>query len=66
MRATIFSLLTGAVALVRSEPVGSLENDETESTTFNSITVPPLFELTPSNWAEEVNKTRWLVVKHYR
>lgn len=42
------------------------EDDTPKPTKFNGVTVPPLMELTPSNWAEQVNKTQFLMVKHYR
>ncbi|KAK2606071.1 hypothetical protein QQS21_003466 [Conoideocrella luteorostrata] len=67
MRPSVLSLLAGAWALVRAEPLGDSETDKDASkgTTFNSKPVPPLLELTASNWKDEVNKTKWLLVKHY-
>ncbi|OAA47742.1 Thioredoxin-like fold protein [Metarhizium rileyi] len=67
MRLGALSLLAGALALVRAEtPVdSSSENDAIGSTKFNGETVPPLTELTPSNWADEVKKSKWLLVKHF-
>ena len=52
--------------LAVSTVVAAAEEEETKPTTFDGVTVPPLMDLTPSNWAEEVNKTQFLVVKHYR
>lgn len=68
MRLSILSLLAGAAALARAEPLGdgSAEKEADKGTTFNHKTVPPLLELSPSNWNEQVNKTRWLMVKHFR
>ncbi|KAG6023946.1 hypothetical protein E4U41_001901 [Claviceps citrina] len=67
MKLSVLSLLASALALARAEPLGDSTADKSaaEATVFNSKTVPPLLELTPTNWKDEVNKTRWLVVKHY-
>jgi hypothetical protein len=37
-----------------------------QSTTFNDIEVPPMTELTPSNWDETTSTVKHLLVKHYR
>jgi protein disulfide-isomerase len=68
MRLSILSLLAGAAALVAAEALGdsNTDKDAAKDTTFDSKPVPPLIELTPSNWAEQVNKTRWFLVKHFR
>ena len=68
MRLSLLSLMAGAAALVRAEPLGDSDTDKdaAKPTTFDNKPVPPLMELTPSTWADEVNKTRWLLVKHFR
>ncbi|QPG94813.1 hypothetical protein C2857_007043 [Epichloe festucae Fl1] len=67
MRLSVLALLASALALARAESLGESDTDESapKSTTFNSQTVPPLLELTPQNWKDEVNKTKWLMVKFY-
>ncbi|KOS18346.1 Uncharacterized protein ESCO_003043 [Escovopsis weberi] len=49
-----------AASLVRSVIAGAAE-----TTYFDSIAVPPMMELTPSTWDDEVEKSRWLLVKHF-
>lgn len=68
MRSSILSLLASALTLVGAEASGAseTEKDAVQSTIFNNQTVPPLVELTPSNWADEVKKSKWLLVKHFR
>lgn len=67
MRPNAFALLAGAAALVHAQDLTDEEFQEpTEPTTFNQVKVPLLVELTPSNWNDEINKTRWMLVKHYR
>ncbi|KAF4587466.1 disulfide isomerase [Ophiocordyceps camponoti-floridani] len=59
-------LLALALVLGAAVPAWAQDGDPLpESTTFNSVTVPPLLDLTPSNWEQETKKSRWLVVKHY-
>ncbi|KAG5955993.1 hypothetical protein E4U58_006804 [Claviceps cyperi] len=67
MKLSVLSLLASALALARAEPLGDEDTDEdvAASTVFNSKTVPPLLELTATNWNDEVNKTKWLLVKNY-
>ncbi|KAG6022188.1 hypothetical protein E4U19_005198 [Claviceps sp. Clav32 group G5] len=67
MKLSVFSLLASALALARAEPLGDedADKDVAASTVFNSKTVPPLLELTATNWNDEVNKTKWLLVKNY-
>jgi protein disulfide-isomerase len=59
-------LLQLALLAVSTVVVAADEEETPQPTTFDGVTVPPLMELTPSNWAEEVNKTQFLMVKHYR
>ena len=68
MRAGILAFLACAVAFARADAISDTEaeDDVVASTKFNGQTVPPLLELTPDNWNDEVNKTRWLMIKHYR
>ncbi|KAG6091411.1 hypothetical protein E4U30_006999 [Claviceps sp. LM220 group G6] len=67
MKLSVLSLLASALALARAEPLGDedADKDVAASTVFNSKTVPPLLELTATNWNDEVNKTKWLLVKNY-
>jgi protein disulfide-isomerase len=66
MRFLSLALLASAAILGRAQKM-SLENDpKKENTYFDGKKVPPLLELTPSNWDEEVNQTKFLMVKHYR
>ncbi|PFH62581.1 hypothetical protein XA68_13001 [Ophiocordyceps unilateralis] len=62
-------LLALALALGAAAPTWAQTPEDSdpqpESTTFNSVTVPPLLEITPTNWQDEIKKSRWLVVKHY-
>ncbi|RDA88097.1 hypothetical protein CP532_5274 [Ophiocordyceps camponoti-leonardi (nom. inval.)] len=61
MRLLALALILGAAA-----PGWADDTDaQPEATSFNSITVPPLVDLTPANWKDEVAKSRWLAVKHY-
>lgn len=41
------------------------EDDVTEYTKFNDVSIPPLIELTPDNWEKESKASKWLMVKHY-
>lgn len=68
MRLSVLALLASALALARAGSLDEFDTDESapKSTTFNSQTVPPLLDLTPQNWKDEVNKTKWLMVKFYR
>jgi protein disulfide-isomerase len=62
MRLSLLSLLVGASALVAAGD----EKKKGGPTTFNGITVPPLLELTPQNFDEEIVKTKWMFVKQHR
>ncbi|KAG5982638.1 hypothetical protein E4U55_001618 [Claviceps digitariae] len=67
MKLTVLSILASALALARAKPLGDSDTDKSapQGTVFNSKTVPPLLELTPTNWNDEVNKTKWLLVKNF-
>ncbi|KAG3191865.1 hypothetical protein PC129_g25069, partial [Phytophthora cactorum] len=65
MRLSPLALLTGAVALASAQLMPGEEDNTKEATYYNAIRVPPLLELTPNNWAEEIAKTKYIFVKHY-
>ncbi|KAK5998464.1 putative C3D6.13c-like protein [Cladobotryum mycophilum] len=65
MRLNSLSLLSGLAAIGLVRCAAAEEDDALKETYFDSIAVPPLLELTPSNWEEEAKKTKWLFVKHY-
>ncbi|KAK6068576.1 thioredoxin [Seiridium cupressi] len=67
MRLSSLALWLGASALGAAQAIGAdKENDPTkENTYFDGKKVPPLLELTADNFAEEVAKTKYLVVKYY-
>lgn len=60
--------LFGAAALaIASPPSADTEEDITrENTYFNGKKVPPILELTPANYKEELKKSKFLMVKHFR
>lgn len=69
MRLTSFTLLSGLAAfgLFGSSVAASDEDSKApKETYFDSLPVPPLTELTPKNFEEVANNTKWLFVKHYR
>lgn len=68
MRLSSLALWLGASALGAAQAIGAdKENDpKKENTYFNGKKVPPLLELTADNFAEEVAKTKYLVVKYFR
>lgn len=68
MRLASLALLLGASALGAAQAVGTDVQDDAskENTYFNGLRVPPLLELTGDNFAEEVNRTKFLVVKYFR
>lgn len=66
MRLSPFAFLAGAAALVRGQSLDENYVTTKKPTVFNDVTVPPLLELTPLNFEEEVTKTKYLMVKHYR
>lgn len=59
--------LLGAAALARAASATDDADDEVirENTYFNGKKVPPMLELTPANWATEVKKSKYLMVKHF-
>ncbi|KAK7418371.1 hypothetical protein QQX98_003991 [Neonectria punicea] len=65
MHLSPLALLTGAVALASAQQMPEEEDNTKEATYYNTIRVPPLLELTPNNWAEEIAKTKYIFVKHY-
>jgi protein disulfide-isomerase len=62
MRLSFFALL-GVATLAQS--AATKKKKVVQPTVFNGIQVPPLLELTPTNWEEEYKKTKWLMIKHY-
>jgi protein disulfide-isomerase len=64
MRFLPLTLLFGAVTLAAAASTD--ESPEQENTYFNAKKVPPMLELTESNWEQEINASKWLLVKHYR
>ncbi|KAI1111793.1 thioredoxin-like protein [Nemania sp. NC0429] len=67
MRLTSLAVLLGAVSSGIAQIIGADTTDKAgvESTTFNGKRVPPLLELTPSNFEQEINATQFLVVKFF-
>jgi protein disulfide-isomerase len=68
MRLTSFTLLSGLAAfgLFGSSVAADDDSKAPKETYFDSLPVPPLTELTPKNFEEVANQTKWLLVKHYR
>jgi protein disulfide-isomerase len=62
MRLSSLAILAGWAARGLAEE----EANPVKPSTFNGKTVPPLKELTPANWEEEIKKNKFLMVKHYR
>jgi protein disulfide-isomerase len=62
MRLSPLAILAGVAARGLAEE----ETNPVKPSTFNGKTVPPLKELTPANWEEEIKKSKFLMVKHYR
>ncbi|TDZ22743.1 Uncharacterized protein C8034_v005147 [Colletotrichum sidae] len=58
-------LLFAASALVSGVAAAGKDQDERESTYFNSIKVPPLLELTPDTFDKEVKASQFMLIKHY-
>lgn len=52
------------LAILASSAIGALADGDKE-TMFNGVTVPTYFELTPSNWEDEMRKSKFMMVKHY-
>lgn len=67
MRLSSLAFLAGLTAFALGQAVKDEKADPTkQDTVFKGVTVPPMLELTPKNWATESKKSRWLMVKHYR
>jgi protein disulfide-isomerase len=64
MRLSPSILLAGAASLLATPALAKPKVPK--PTVFNGITVQPLFELTPANYEEEIKKTKYTLVKHYR
>ncbi|KAI5463299.1 hypothetical protein BGZ63DRAFT_188740 [Mariannaea sp. PMI_226] len=71
MRISPLALLAGAVALVSADPIPTeskdikTEDTKTEDVTAETSSAPPLLELTPVNWEEEMKKSKYIMVKHF-
>ena len=68
MRSALLSAVFCAAKLVTSRTIiGATEVEpKPEATYFNSQKVPPLLELTPDNFEDELKKSKFLLIKHYR
>lgn len=66
MRLLPLGLLFGAATLSAAASASDDENPDQENTYFNGKKVPPMLELTASNFDEQINASQWLMVKHYR
>jgi protein disulfide-isomerase len=66
MRLSPFAFLAGVATVSRAQSLDPDTSDSSKATVFDGITVPPLLQLTPANFDEEIKKTRYLVIKHYR
>ncbi|KAI1158853.1 thioredoxin-like protein [Nemania serpens] len=67
MRLTVLALLLGAVSSGIAQAIGADTTDDPqkENTSFNGKRVPPLLELTSSNFEREVKASKFLVVKYF-
>lgn len=65
MRFFSITLLAGVAAFASAQSM-PLDDDKRPGTTFDDIRVPPLLELSPKNIEEEMNKTKFIMIKHYR
>lgn len=65
MRLRSLALVAASAAHAWAQSLSG-DADSKDFTEFDSVKVPPLLELTPSNFEEEMNQTRFLMVKHYR
>lgn len=63
MRFSPLAVLAGLTAFAYAEEE---TNPVTDPTTFNGVSVPPLLELSPTTWEEELKKNKFLMVKHFR
>lgn len=68
MRLTVLALLLGAVSSGIAQAIGADTTDDPqkENTSFNGKRVPPLLELTSSNFEREVKASKFLVVKYFK
>ncbi|OLN97399.1 Uncharacterized protein C3D6.13c [Colletotrichum chlorophyti] len=64
MRLSPEFLLLGSTLLSGVQAAGK-EQDDREYTTFNSMKVPPLLELTPDTFDTEVKASQFMLIKHY-
>ncbi|UPK97327.1 hypothetical protein LCI18_008262 [Fusarium solani-melongenae] len=62
MRFSALAVLAGLAAFTHAEEE---TNPVTDPTTFNGVSVPPLLELSPTTWEEELKKNKFLMVKHF-
>ncbi|KAM0432765.1 hypothetical protein ACHAPT_004467 [Fusarium lateritium] len=62
MRFSALAVLAGLTAFARAE---DSVNPVTDPTTFNGVSVPPLLELSPETWEQELKKNKFLMVKHF-
>ncbi|RSL96547.1 hypothetical protein CEP52_011398 [Fusarium oligoseptatum] len=62
MRFSPLAVLAGLTAFAHAE---ESVNPVTDPTTFNGVSVPPLLELSPTTWEEELKKNKYLMVKHF-
>ena len=60
------SFLFGAATMAAAVVAADDANPDKENTYFNGKKVPPMLELTESNFDKEVNASKWLMVKYYR
>jgi len=65
MRLSSISLFLGAAALAVAQEDYD-EEEVRENTYFNGEKCPPIPYLTPTNWDEYMNASKYLMVKHYR
>jgi protein disulfide-isomerase len=57
-------LLLGAAAVAHAAS-SDKDDDLPEPTHFNGIEVPPMIELTPENFVDSVESTKYMLIKHY-
>ncbi|KAI6785102.1 uncharacterized protein J7T54_006744 [Emericellopsis cladophorae] len=65
MRFSPLTILTAAAALAKGQSLDPEAINAKKATVFNDIKVPPLMDLTPSNFDDEIKKTKYMLVKHY-
>lgn len=66
MRLSSLLSIVGAAALVSAlDPKDAPSDDADTPTVFDGVSVPPLMSLTPKNFDEVLNSTKYLFVKHY-